>query len=298
MAATGTVAVVGLGNMGGGMARTLRRAGVATLGVDPAPGAAERFDGGLEVVALAEAVRRAGTLVLSLPGSAVVEQVLGEAGLLGPGVEHRLVVDTSTSDPLVTRRLAAATAVAGHSLVDAPVSGGPAGAESGTLNVFLGGEDDAVAEAAPVLDLLAGRVTHVGGPGAGNVAKLVNNMLCAVHLQAAGEALTLGRAAGLDPARLFEAVNGATGRSAVTEVNLPKWVLSGSFDSGFPVGLMARDVELAVSTATGLGVDLPLAAGSAAAWRELRDEDAAADFNRMANRDRIADREQEAGTPQ
>ncbi|NDL58701.1 NAD(P)-dependent oxidoreductase [Phytoactinopolyspora mesophila] len=280
----GTVAVFGLGTMGAGIAHTLTRAGWNVVGVDPSPDAATRVGSELPVVDTATAVREAQVLVLSLPGTPQVEQVLtGPAGLVAAGVGHRLVIDTSTSNPLSTRALAATLADHGHSLIDAPVSGGGSGAREGSLTVFLGGADDAVAEAKPVLDTIARRVAHVGGPGAGNVAKLINNLLCATHLQIAGEALRLANAAGLDPERLLNAVNGASGRSAVTEINLPRWVLPETFDSGFTLGLMARDVALATSTAHAIGADVPLANAVTRAWQDTRDHlGAGEDFNRMA----------------
>ncbi|MCP2253530.1 3-hydroxyisobutyrate dehydrogenase [Prauserella aidingensis] len=280
-----TVAVIGLGNMGAGIARTLALAGYSVLGVDPAPEATERVGDLVTVVDLDTAVARSSVLVLSLPGSAQVERFVDH--VLDADREHRLVIDTSTSSPVSTRELAERLERHGHSLLDAPVSGGPAGAWNGSLAVFLGGRDDAVAEAQPVFDAIAQRVVRVGGPGAGNVAKLVNNLLCATHLQIAGEALRLADAAHIDPARVFEAVNGASGRSAVTEVNLPRWVLSGTFDSGFPLGLMARDVALAAETARSLGVPSPLADVVAEDWQETRDRlGATEDFNRMAQPER------------
>jgi 3-hydroxyisobutyrate dehydrogenase len=190
---------------------------------------------------------------------------------------------SSTSSPLSTRALARTLANHGHSLLDAPVSGGGAGAREGALTVFLGGTDDAVAEGKALLDVIAKRVVHVGGPSAGNVAKLINNLLCATHLQIAGEALTLAQAADLDAERLLSAVNGASGRSAVTEVNLPRWVLPETFDSGFTLGLMARDVALATDTAHALGAHIPLADLVTRTWQDTRDHiGAGEDFNRMA----------------
>ncbi|WP_205857542.1 NAD(P)-dependent oxidoreductase [Phytoactinopolyspora endophytica] len=279
-----TVAVVGLGNMGAGIARTLARAGYHVLGVDPSPDAPARIGADLPVVDLHQALRRAATLVLSLPGSPQVEKVLlGTGGLTDTDVPHRLVIDTSTSDPLSSRRIAQRLADGGNSYVDAPVSGGPSGAAQGTLTMFLGGEDDAVAEAKGVLDVIAAHVVRVGGPGAGHVAKLINNLLCATHLQIAGEALRIARAAGLDPERVVGAVNAASGRSAVTEVNLARWVLPGTFDSGFTLGLMARDVALATEVARALQVDTPLVEDVSQTWQETRDRlGADADFNRMA----------------
>ncbi|GAA1194855.1 NAD(P)-dependent oxidoreductase [Prauserella alba] len=280
-----SVAVIGLGNMGAGIARTLAQAGRSVLGVDPAPEAAARVDDLLPVVDLDTAVAGAGVLVLSLPGSEQVEQLVDR--VLDADVAHRLVIDTSTSSPVSTRVLAQRLAHHGHGLLDAPVSGGPAGAWNGALTVFLGGHDDAIAEAQPVFDAIAQRVVRVGGPGAGNVAKLVNNLLCATHLQIAGEAIRLAEAADIDPAQVVQAVNAASGRSAVTEVNLPRWVLPETFDSGFPLGLMARDVALATETAHSLGAPSPLADVVSAAWQDTRDRlGSAEDFNRMARPER------------
>jgi 3-hydroxyisobutyrate dehydrogenase len=280
----GTVAVFGLGTMGAGMAHTLVRGGWNVVGVDPSPSAADRMDGALRLVDTATAIRDAQVLLLSLPGTPQVEEVLtGPTGLVAAGVDHGVVIDTSTSSPLSTRALARTLANHGHSLLDAPVSGGGAGAREGALTVFLGGTDDAVAEGKALLDVIAQRVVHVGGPSAGNVAKLINNLLCATHLQIAGEALTLAQAADLDAERLLSAVNGASGRSAVTEVNLPRWVLPPRFDSGFTLGLMARDVALATDTAHALGAHIPLADLVTRTWQDTRDHiGAGEDFNRMA----------------
>src|SRR5690606_19711485 len=140
-----------------------------------------------------------------------------EGGLLGSPARHRLVIDTSTSDPDLTRTLHARLAAAGHALVDAPVSGGPAGAASGALSIMVGGVPEAVERAKPVLDILGQKVSVVGGPGDGHIAKLVNNVLVAGHLILAGEAMRVGVAAGATLDALLTVVNGASGRSAVTE---------------------------------------------------------------------------------
>jgi 3-hydroxyisobutyrate dehydrogenase len=134
----------------------------------------------------------------------------------------------------------------------------------------------------PVLEALARQVVRCGNPGAGNVTKLVNNLLCAAHLALAGEALALAEAGGLKPAALLSAVNAGSGRSGVTEVNLPRWVLTDSFDSGFSMALMRKDVKLALELADELGVSPELARAAARFWDESReavpDTD---DFNRM-----------------
>ncbi len=131
---------------------------------------------------------------------------------------------------------------------------------------------------------MATTVTHVGDVGAGHTAKLVNNLLCGIHLCAAKALLDVSESSGITPKRLVEAVNAASGRSGVTEVNLPRWVLSGTFDSGFPIGLMTRDVELAVSVANALGVSSPVAEAAQEMWTQLRGQvGSQQDFNRMVH---------------
>lgn len=280
MSRTEEVGVVGLGQMGSGIALSMARAGRTVLGVDPA---SHLDPAGIDRVELEQAVGRCEVLVLSLPGSEQVQAVLtGPHGLMSQDVPPRLVVDTSTSDPQVTRQLAGTLAEAGHVLVDAPVSGGPSGARDGALTVFLGCPDEQLDRVREVLGPVAAQVTHVGGVGAGNFAKLVNNLLCGIHLTAAREAWALASAGGIEPSRLLTAINRASGRSAVTEVNLPRWVLSGTYDSGFPVGLMSRDVSLATHVAERLGVAGPLSGTAVDQWQQLlADVGPAADFNRM-----------------
>ncbi|HRY24750.1 MAG: NAD(P)-dependent oxidoreductase [Geminicoccaceae bacterium] len=278
------IGVVGLGRMGLAMAETLARTGYDVTGHDVMAPARERARAaGIAVEERLGALLKGSGLVLSsLPRDADVEAIVeGPEGLLAqaPG---RLLVDTSTVAPPTTRRLAPLLADHGHGLIDAPVSGGPAGAATGALTFMVGGSAAHVARARPLLDALGKAVVHVGDSGAGNLAKLVNNLFCATHLVGVGEALRLAEALAVDPARLFEAVNAASGRSAVSEVNLPRWILSGSFDSGFTMGLMRKDVRLAAALAPAAGLSLPLARAVCELWQAsaatLPDD---ADFNRM-----------------
>lgn len=277
-----TCAVIGLGQMGSGMARAQRLAGRTVYGVDPVTDVAIE---GVVRVDLAEALTEADVILLSLPGSEQVRQVLtGPGGLLDLDLPARLIVDTSTSDPASTRELAQTLSRQGHVLVDAPVSGGPAGAHNQTLTVFLGCPEAELERVQRVLAPMATTITHVGEVGAGNIAKLANNLLCAIHLTAAREAWAIARAAGVDAERLLTAINGASGRSAVTEVNMPRWVLSGTYDSGFPVKLMARDVALADQVARQMGVDNPLSGTAVSTWQDLLSTAGPdADFNRMVD---------------
>lgn len=278
------IGVVGLGRMGLAMAGTLTRKGHEVTGFDLMPQARERARAaGITVEERLDDLLSSADLVLSsLPRDADVEAIVeGPQGLMAqaPG---RLLVDTSTVAPATTRRLAPLLASRGHGLIDAPVSGGPAGAEAGALTFMVGGDRAHVARARPLLEALGKAVVHVGDSGAGNLAKLVNNLFCATHLAGVGEALRLAAALAVDPARLFEAVNAASGRSAVSEVNLPRWILSGSFDSGFTMGLMRKDVRLAAGLAPATGLRLPLTRAVSELWEAsavtLPDD---ADFNRM-----------------
>ena len=252
------IGVVGLGAMGLPMAGTLARSGFDVIGYDASADRRALFSGAvdsLKRVADREAV------VLSLPNDAVVSDVV--SALLSVLKSGAVLIDTSTVAPQTTRRLQAEAAARGIGYVDAPVSGGASGAADGALLVMAGGEDDAIATARPVLDALARKVALCGGPGAGNVVKLINNMLCAGQLLLAGEALRMASAGDVAPADLLEALNAGSGRSAITEVNLPRWVLPGTLDSAFTMGLMTKDVELAAGLA-GAGA---LAGEVAARWR-------------------------------
>lgn len=277
-----TCAVIGLGQMGSGMARAQRLAGRTVYGVDPV---AEVTIEGVVRADLTEALTQADVVLLSLPGSEQVRQVLtGPGGLVDLDLPAKLIVDTSTSDPASTRELAQTLSRHDHVLVDAPVSGGPAGARNQTLTVFLGCPEAESERVQRVLAPMATTITRVGEVGAGNIAKLANNLLCAIHLTAAREAWAMARAAGVDAERLLTAINGASGRSAVTEVNMPRWVLSGSYDSGFPVNLMARDVALADQVARQMGVDNPLSGTAVSTWQDLlTTAGPEADFNRMVD---------------
>ncbi|MBW8173345.1 NAD(P)-dependent oxidoreductase [Ornithinimicrobium sp. Arc0846-15] len=271
------VAVVGLGRMGSGIAASYARSGRRVYGVDPF---ATHTVEGVELVDLSAAMRETDVMVLSLPGG---DQVQSVVDALVSAECQSLIIDTSTCDPAETQRRAAQLAKAGGQLVDAPVSGGPSGAEAGQLTVFLGCPVPLIDRVSAELRPLAGQVNHVGEVGAGNTAKLMNNLLCAINLCSARAVLDVCAKASIEPDRLIDAINTASGRSGVTEVNMPRWVLNETFDSGFPVGLMARDVDLALEVATNLSIDSPVAAAAGAMWSQLLQETGPeTDFNRMA----------------
>lgn len=281
-----TICVIGLGNMGRGMALSLRRAGFKVSGVDPSAAPRERLrDDGIAVhERLHDAGEEIDAIVLSLPSAAVVREVaLGAEGIIGNARAGLVVIDTSTSHPETTLEVAHALGKAGIAFVDAPVSGGAKGAIGGSLTMVLGGSVEDIARIEPVLAAMSAKRVHVGPLGAGHFAKIANNLLCATHLLISGEMLRMAKAAGLPMDSVLKAVNGGSGRSFVTEHNLPTWVLSGSFDSGFTMKLMRKDVALAGELIRGLALELPLAQRVAELWAAsataLLDDD---DFNRIA----------------
>lgn len=268
-----TVGVIGLGAMGLGMARTLAGKGFAVTAYDLSPAALVRAqEAGLAVATTpVEVMQAADVIVLSLPLARHVQETI-EAGLAAGVFDGgpKIVIDTSTSEAGVSRDLAERLAAVGHGFLDAPVSGGPQGAATGALSVMIGGDAEWVARVQPVLQALAATVVHVGPSGAGNIAKLANNMLVACHMLTTAEALRMAQAAGLPAADALRVINSATGRSALSEVHFPKWVLTGAFDSGFSAGLMRKDVRLALELAGRNGCNMPVSELVADLWSEAR----------------------------
>ncbi|WP_445005463.1 NAD(P)-dependent oxidoreductase [Halomonas mongoliensis] len=280
---TKTITVIGLGNMGRGMALTLQRAGFRVQGTDVAAQARERLAAEGLSVAAPDALAPTDVYLLSLPTSAQVQEVLEKRpGLLTLARAGSLIIDTSTSDPSESRQMAKRVMAAGLEWLDAPVSGGPSGAHSGQLGMLVGGKLATLERARPLLEALAAKITHVGAAGSGHVVKLANNYLCAAHLLTTAEAVALASSAGVDPAACLEGLNSGSGRSAVSEVNFPRWVLSGRFDSGFSMGLMRKDLRLAHQAAQEMGMAEGLLSAVVDAWHDptagLEDSE---DFNRI-----------------
>ena len=267
------IGVIGLGAMGAPMAATLVAAGFDVTGYDRDPARRDAVSGAAETLA---ALHDREAVILSLPDDTAAGTVVD--ALIGVLPAGALILDTSTIAAATAQTLASRAEAAGLGYVDAPVSGGAAGAASGSLLMMAGGKAQDIDRATPLLDALARKVVHCGPAGAGATAKLANNLLCAGHLMLAGEALRMATAGGVAPEALLEAVNAGSGRSAVTEVNLPQWVLSDRYDSGFTVDLMAKDVGLAAA-APGAGGQAAAVAEHWAAARETLGADA--DFNRI-----------------
>ncbi|WP_021594247.1 NAD(P)-dependent oxidoreductase [Actinomadura welshii] len=270
----GTVGFVGLGNMGAPMAGRLARAGYAVRGHDADAASLTVLDelpGAVPVPTAAAVAEGADAVVLMLPTSDVVEAVLdgGLRDALAPGT---VLVDMGSSDPVRTRALAPGIGERGAALVDAPVSGGVAGARNGTLTIMAGGDPEPVERVRPLLEALGGKVLHVGPVAAGHALKALNNLMSAAHLLVSSEALEAGHAFGLDYEVMLEAVNGSSGRSGSTQVKWPAHVLPGGFDSGFGLGLMLKDMRTAVGLAAASGRPARLGAAAVDLWAEAARE--------------------------
>ncbi|WP_349985810.1 3-hydroxyisobutyrate dehydrogenase [Stenotrophomonas sp. WHRI 8082] len=261
------IAFIGLGNMGGPMAANLAKAGHVVRVFDLVPAAVQAaVDAGATAATSAlDTLTDAEVVISMLPASRHVEGVyLGDDGLLADIPGGALVIDCSTIAPATARKVAEAAAARGLQMLDAPVSGGTAGATAGTLTFIVGGEEDALERARPYLQAMGKNIFHVGASGAGQVAKLCNNMALGVIMAVTGESIALGVAHGLDPKVLSQMMAVSTGRSWATEVCNP-WpgVLenapaSRGYSGGFGSDLMLKDMGLAVEAAMSVGASIPL----------------------------------------
>ena len=252
------VGYVGLGIMGAPMTRNLLRAGVpvhvwarraeqvarlAEEGARPEP----------DLPSLVRAVR---VLFLNISDTPDVTTVmLGEDGVLAHAQPGLIVVDHSTIDPMRTRAIAERAGAAGIHFIDAPVSGGEKGAIAGTLTLMLGGDTEAIARIRPLLQCVGQTLTHVGASGAGQIAKACNQLIIGETLVAIGEAYALAQAAGVDPAKVREALLGGFAGSRVLETHGQR-LLEDNFQPGFMARLHAKDMGIVANTAANLGVNL------------------------------------------
>jgi len=268
---TTTIAFIGLGNMGGPMAVNLHKAGFKVTAVDLSADARAKVAAeGVSVAATtSDALVGAQVVISMLPASRHVEGLyLGDgaanAGLLASLPAGTRIIDCSTIAPASARKVAAAAQARGLSMIDAPVSGGTAGAAAGTLTFMVGGEADSVAAAQPLLQAMGKNIFHAGDSGAGQVAKVCNNMLLAIHMIGSAEALTLGVNNGLDPAVLSEIMKQSSGGNwSLEKYNPMPGVMAGvpasrDYSGGFGTDLMLKDLGLAEEAALASASAIPL----------------------------------------
>jgi 3-hydroxyisobutyrate dehydrogenase len=255
------LAFIGVGRMGGRMSTRLLDAGHSVAVFDPSADAVAPLvaRGARAAGSPAEAAGGAAFVLCSLPNPAILrEAIAGQDGVLesaGPGA---VIVDFSTGDPAVARELAAAAAERGVAFLDAPVSRGVVGAENGTLAVMVGGDQDTLETARPVLDHLASDIVHVGAVGAGQVTKLCNNMLTAIITTALGEVLVTGVKAGVELEPLAEALAAGSAGNYVLSGYLPNTLFTEERTAGFALALMRKDLGLFLKAAGDAGMELPL----------------------------------------
>jgi 3-hydroxyisobutyrate dehydrogenase len=261
------IAFIGLGTMGLPMARNLVAAGHEGVGSDLDPARVDALGG-------ADATGPAAEIAIaSLPSAAAVEEVA--RSLPGSGIE--IFVDMSTGPPSLARRLADELAAAGIASLDAPVSGGPRGAEAATVCVFVGGSREAFERVERVFRTLGSVVALVGGPGSGQVVKLCNNLMAGVNMVAIAEACAVAEHAGIDAATLYELVTCSTGDSRVLRTRFPLPGADDShpsnrgFEAMFMLDLIAKDLSLACELAEEHGVDPSVARTALEAYRAAQE---------------------------
>ncbi|MCT1882502.1 3-hydroxyisobutyrate dehydrogenase [Corynebacterium sanguinis] len=284
------VAFIGLGNMGGPMAANLARAGHEVTGFDVV---AREIEGVTSAATAVQAAEDAEVVITSLPNGALVEQVVDE--LLAADLSPRLFIDVSTIAVAEARELAQRVAAAGSRFIDAPVSGGIAGASAATLAFMVGGDAQDFERAQPLLGAMGASITHCGPAGTGQAVKACNNMILAVHQIVLSEALVLGERLGLDPQAFFDVVSNATGNSWALSVNAPvPGLVEGSpanrdFEPGFASTLMLKDLGLAMEAAQQTGTETVLGRIAATQYAQfVEGGNGGKDFSAIINKVRDA----------
>ncbi len=267
------IGFIGVGNMGGPIAGHVIGAGHDVGVFDLRAELVEPLveGGGRRAGSLAEAADGADAIMLSLPTPRDVEEVVtGDGGLLSSLRPGSAIVDLTTSSPTVSRELSRQGTERGIAFLDAPVSGGVYGARKGTLAVMVGGPEDVFHVYEPVLQTFAARVVHCGDVGAGNVVKIVNNMLAFINMMGVTEALLLGARAGVDPTVLREVVQASSGASFVWDSGT-RAILRDRLAPSFTTTLGCKDIGLAVDLAAELDVPIPMGAHTASLLVDYRD---------------------------
>lgn len=266
------IGFIGVGNMGGPMARNLLKAQEQVHVFDVSPAALKPVgEAGAKIASTAlDAVRDADIVITMLPAGSHVRSVyLDETSVLTAAKKDALLIDCSTIDIDSARAVHQAAGKAGFDFLDAPVSGGVGGAEAGTLAFMCGGSEKAFARAKLVLEKMGKRIVHAGGPGAGQAAKICNNMLLAISMIGTCEAFVLGEKLGLEPQKLFDIMSAASGQcwSLTTYCPVPGPVPTApsnrDYQGGFATNLMLKDLKLAQGASQGAGAVTPLGAEAA-----------------------------------
>lgn len=276
------IAFIGLGTMGRPMAQVLRTAGHHVIGMDISAAERDMFDGAIEPSP--EVIAGAEVIITMLPEGKHVAEV-HETLIRRVAEPDALVIDCSTIDVETARKLAAKASEQGLWMLDAPVSGGPAGAETGSLSFMVGGDVAAFDRAQPVLQAMGAKITHFGLPGAGQAAKACHNMICGITAMAVMEGFALADALDLDLDKFYTLCAGAAAQSWTLENRcpipgvVPEAPASHNFEPGFAVRLMAKDLRLAQAAAASSGQETPFGAKAAKTFTEFAETRGDRDFS-------------------
>lgn len=251
------IGFIGIGRMGTLMADRLARASYPVVAYDLSKEGRDRARqlGAVVASSCSEVAEKAEVVITMLPDSTSVESaVYGPQGLSQNLKKGQTLIDMSSCHPASTVAISHRLANLGVSMLDAPVSGGVAGAKAGTLSVMVGGDIQIFEQCRPILEAMGSKIFHVGPTGTGHAMKAINNFLSSAALCATSEALVLAMKAGIAPETAVEVLNSSTGRSYATEYKIPRFVLNRAFNSGFPIGLMHKDLDITMRMAKEKGV--------------------------------------------
>jgi 2-hydroxy-3-oxopropionate reductase len=265
------IGFIGLGIMGKPMARNVLRAGypLAAHNRSPSRGRELEEEGATLCISPREVAQRSDIVFVMVSDSPAVEEVvLGQNGVLEGGRAGIAVVDMSSISPIVTKRIAAKLEEREMDMLDAPVSGGELGAIEGMLSIMVGGKPEVFERVRPIFEKMGGNIVHVGGNGAGQTCKLCNQIVVGLAIEAVGEALVFAAKAGVDPAKVREALLGGFAQSRVLDLHGQR-MLEGNFEPGGKARLHQKDTENALSSAKEFGVSLPGTALVAQMWKAL-----------------------------
>ena len=280
------IAFIGLGNMGGGMAANLVKAGHNVLAFDLNEDARQKADdAGCTTFTEPEwAVEDAEAVVTMLPNGGIMKTVYTES-VIGHAPKGAVLLDCSTIDVATAKEVIATAETAGYDMVDAPVSGGIAAANGGTLTFMVGGTDEAFARAEPVLAAMGKAVIHAGDAGAGQTAKICNNMLLAIHMIGTGEAMKMAEKLGLDPQKFYEISSQSSGYNWSLNAYTPmpgvgvESPADKDYAGGFATALMLKDLRLAMEAAETAHASTPLGAHAKELYERFAEENGGLDFS-------------------
>ena len=270
--ANGNVGFIGLGKMGRPMTQQLLKAGFEVTVHNRSRGVVDELaNEGAKPASSPRAVAEAADFVLTcLPDPPTVEAIyLGDDGIMAGGRSGQVWIDHSTVSPATNQRCADAAAGRGAAFLDAPVSGGPGGAQAGTLTIMVGGDKATFDKAIPLFEAMGKNIKHCGGPTTGTIVKLVNQLLVGIHTVAAVEGFVMGVKAGADPQVMLDLLGTSFGASRMLNRNVPL-MLDRKFDPATPVSLILKDLGLINALGLELGTRLPLGANSLELYKEAK----------------------------